>query len=344
MPIGTGRTFCLPWDMKKKAMTFCALNIMMLGMAACGPNTSSSSSRDTLADPRTLARPAGNDGTFSIDPPPSASAESAQQSGPFAAIKPLEIKPGGSLGSLGLNLKPLLGDSSQNADTRFNRLESAVVAMQEDLKTLAPSMQRLALIERDLEDLVTQLEILLQEESGAPATPTAVVPPPPSRDPQPLTPDAEMSAPASRPEPANIPSGNAEEFSGTDDGAVMQAAPAPQQEHPPPTGLQATSLRFGEHADKTRIVIDLNGPVTYRHDLDNGEKLLVIELEKSGWSGATSQSAASPLVQSWSTQKMEDGGTRLIVVLRRDTTVLQHSLLKPDGAQAHYRLMLDLKK
>lgn len=286
----------------------------------------------------------------------------AEDSGPFADIVPLEIKPGGSLGSLGLNLKPLLGDSTQNADTRFNRLEGAVIAMQEDLKTLAPSMQRLAVIEQDLDELVSQLEILLQEESGLPAPVSPVmetpVPQQQSYEPQSLVPetDADLASAVPtetpQPKPANILSENSEEISGTDDAAVVKTSlekPAQEQqpapaELQPPASLRATSLRLGEHADKTRIVIDLSGPVTYRHDLDNDEKILVIEMEKAAWSGPASQNVSSPLVQSWSTQAMEGGGTRLILVLKHDTSVMQASLLKPEGANTQFRLMVDLKK
>jgi hypothetical protein len=111
--------------------------------------------------------------------------------------------------------------------------------------------------------------------------------------------------------------------------------------------MRVLAMRIGEHADKTRLAFDLSGAVAYRHDLDNGEKLLVIELPDAAWVGATSgQGGASSILSSWSVTPMEGDkkGSRLIIVLRRESKILFESTMKPDANNPHPRLVIDLKK
>ena len=303
MPIGTRRPPGRYREMKRKLILCVSLSIVMLGVAACGFGSGGGAgeqpgqrSQSAPPDPRTLAIPASQDGRFSVDSP--ASMRGDARAGPFGDIKPLEIRPGGSLGSLGLNLKTFMGEDLRNTDARVERLEHVVAAMHSDVATLAPAMQRMAVIEKDIEALVTQLEALLQEDGHSTPAP---VPAPAAAAPQQL-----MPAPEPEPEP------------------VVEAKPAPAPASAPApapvvasadAGLQATNLRVGQHNDRTRLVIDLNGPVQYTIDLDNLEKLLVIELKGAGWRGAATQSFNTPPLQSMNIQTIDNnGGTRVIVV------------------------------
>lgn len=322
----------------------------MLGVAACGFGSGGGAgeqpgqrSQSAPPDPRTLAIPASQDGRFSVDAP--AAMRGDARAGPFGDIKPLEIRPGGSLGSLGLNLKTFMGEDLRNTDARVERLEHVIAAMHSDVATLAPAMQRMAVIEKDIEALVTQLEALLQDEGySAPAPAPVPAPAPAISAPQVLMPPADDSV--------------VDEDDGEDaveDAPVAQAkaapapppAPAPSVAPPPSAsaaGLQATNLRVGQHHDRTRLVIDLNGPVNYNVDLDNMEKLLVIELNGASWRGAATQSFNTPPLQSMNTQSLDNNsGTRVIIVLRKDSAVLSQSLLKPGDGNPHHRLVIDLR-
>ena len=363
MPIGTRRSFGRFRDLRRKLILCALLSLMTLGMGACGFGSSEDAGpnpgqkQSTAADPRTLATPASQDGRFSVDTPSLQDVNGNNpRAGPLGDVKPLELKPGGSLGSLGLNTKTFLSDELKDPDARLDRLENAVSAMHTDMSTLAPAMQRMAMMEKDIEALVSQLETLLQEEGGT----AQAVPPQPVEAPQPLSPmmdipaqedpAAQATAPPPRVQQNTIPKPPA---------ATPVPDPAPTPATTPTTppastpapiaaqvdGTNVTALRLGEHADKTRMVFDINGPVTFRTDLDNGEKLLVIEIDGAGWSTAATKAMSSPLIQSYSTQALDGGkGTRIIMVLKRDSSIISQSVLKPDGANPNHRLMIDLKK
>ncbi len=139
-------------------------------------------------------------------------------------------------------------------------------------------------------------------------------------------------------------------------------ANAPPQEIPKPpatttatTALQqpkaveagsivGSGIRLGEDGGKTRLVIDLSGSVTHRTDLDNDEKILVIEIPGAGWTAAASKALSSSVVQSYTTQPLENAkGTRLIVTLKKPATILLDKELPPEATNKNYRLVIDLK-
>lgn len=349
MPIGTLRASRPPRDMKRQFLVCVFSSMLMLGLSACGQNPSPATSSNPLADPRNLATSAAADGRFSVDAPPSLRGEENKPKGPFGDVKPIEIQQGGSLGSLGLNLDTYFAGNVGDTNARIDRLEGAVTAMHRDLKILAPSMQRLALIETDLQDLVEQLEAVLQEEGSA-AAPTAYVPPPqalsasePSAgeeefaedtEPAPAVPAQQQKAPAAH-QPAPVP--------------TPTPAPAPTPAAAPVSAalqagaLQASGLRLGEHPGKTRIVIDMSGTPAYKHDLDNAEKIFMIELPNTAWAGPATQSFSSPLIQSYTAQPMDNnGGTRIVLVLKKSASVSYQDTLKPANDSPYHRLVIDL--
>jgi N-acetylmuramoyl-L-alanine amidase len=128
--------------------------------------------------------------------------------------------------------------------------------------------------------------------------------------------------------------------------AETTTAPSPASKAPPPVSdgaVRAVGLRLGEHADKTRIVIDLTGAVVPRVDLDNIEKILVIELPQVTLAGVVDKDFQNPLIQSLSIQPLETGGTRAILLLKKDSVILSQSVLKPGSGTPHHRLVIDLK-
>jgi hypothetical protein len=342
MPIGTRRCSNRPRDLREKLLVFCVCSIAILATSACGQNSSSNvgpnpgQRQSSAVDPRTLALPASQDGRFSVDTPQSMrDAADTRAGGPFSNIKPLEIKQGGSLGSLGLNLKSMLVDDLKDPNARIDRLESAVIAMQEDMKTLAPSMQRMAVIEQDLEALVGQLEAVLQEESGHQPTATPYASSAPASNDGPISLQAMEDA-----DPMPL---GAEDNTASAPATATPAPAATPAKTQSPSGLGVLDLRLGEHTGKTRLVFDVNGAVTFRADLDNAEKILIVEIEKAAWNAAAAKTLSSPMVQSYSTQALDGGnGVRVILVLKKNATISSQSLLKPEGAQANHRIVIDL--
>lgn len=272
--------------------------------------------------------------------PPPATAPDVTQSAEFAgfssipvptnslaAAGPLQLEPGGSLGALGLNLDTYFTGDVEDTDERIERVERVVVAIQRDLKTLAPPIQRLLYVERDIQALVTQLTEL---------THPPALPPPQAAFPPEVPRQAHWSPPGTGGPGQPVPTAQPPTTPHVTGGATAPAA----------TGSSVTvnRLRLGEHQDKTRIVLDVSGPATYRYDLDNGENLLVIELPDAGWSGPTQwQSDKSPLLSSYAVYTANGGGSRIVIQLKKGTEVAYETVIKGDGTNDD-RIVLDLKK
>lgn len=345
MPIGTLRATNPPWDRTIKFSVCMLLSTLMLGLTACGQNTAPATSANPLSDPRSLATSASADGRFSVDAPASAAGDREKLKGPFGDIAPLEIRQGGALGSLGLNLDTYFSGNLNDTGARLDRLEGAVTAMHRDLKILAPSMQRLALIETDLQDLVGQLEAMLQEGSVDAAPVAAYAPPTPIDAPAPQDAANAIAEPAPSPTHTAPPPVTASAAQTPVAAPAAAAAAPPAATTTPAAGApQISAVRFGGDGGKTRIVFDGNQPLTYTKDLDNGEKLLVIEVANAGW-GAAAQGTApkSSVIDSWSAQDNGSGGTRIIMALKSPVSVSYDGTMKPESGNPHHRIVIDLR-
>lgn len=106
--------------------------------------------------------------------PPAAATVAQQPTGPtpmdtFRALAPPE----------GMKFTPLFASPVKDEGQRFARLEQSVQALRNDFDTVTPTMVRLAAIEKDIRDLVTQLRTL--DDAGpiveaVPVAPVAVAP------------------------------------------------------------------------------------------------------------------------------------------------------------------------
>lgn len=107
-------------------------------------------------------------------------------------------------------------------------------------------------------------------------------------------------------------------------------------------GQSIVSIRVGEHPDKTRIVLDASGNPNYSYDLDNSEKIFIVELPGTGWSAsAQSTFSSSPVLASYRTDSLNDNGTRLIMQLKKAASVVYSS--KIGGKQpGQERIVIDL--
>jgi len=255
---------------------------------------------------------------------------------------------------INVSVDTLFADDIKDPIERSKRVETAVIEMRRDLDAAMPAIKRLVAIEKDIQLLSSQLETLLNGEQTAPAedfseapialTPSAVettttttttTTPPPASAPPPDINIANAGPPPEPPPPENI--------SPPEVAAPSPQPPAIAQPAAAPTGAPAVlGLRLGEHPGRTRLVFDITGPVSFRTDLDNGEKILIVEIEKAAWTGTVQKNLSSPLVQSYTVQPIDNGGVRIIMTLKAEASVASEKLLAADDNAANARLVIDL--
>ncbi len=217
----------------------------------------------------------------------------------------------------GFNVDTFFSEELKDPEARFERVENAVLGLIKEFETLRPSIIRLVAVESDIQDLITQLDVLLQEDIRPQTSPIALTPP--------LMPAAHASnhhvnAAKAAPTPITPP-----------------ATPSAQ-----PNATLIKDLRIGQHAHKSRIVLDINKETPYTIDLDNAERFLVIELPTATWTRATQKTFNSPLLSSYSVEQLNNGqGSRIVIYLKKSTTILEKMALKP-GSNPNFRLFIDL--
>jgi hypothetical protein len=103
-------------------------------------------------------------------------------------------------------------------------------------------------------------------------------------------------------------------------------------------------VRIGDEPGKTRIVLDVTGKTNFSYDLDNAERIMIIDLDAKEWAAAAGADfAKSPLVSSYTAQAVEGGKCRMILQLRESVKVEAAQTLNPVGDKGD-RIMIDLVK
>ena len=325
MPYGAQQRFGCTRDIYRCLCILMLLSFTVV-LSGCGNwlfGESSSSSQSSASTQNVAPAPPGST-LMPGDPnaPTDATAPSyvSNYVDPLLEAGPLELRPDGSLGSLGLNLDTYFAhnlDGMHTNEARIGRIENVLSAMQKDLRRMAPPIQRLISIESDIRALVTQLSQLAEEEPEAIAPPTQMA-------------GNTMNAPPASSAPMAVAPVTPPQTGGK---AVPAAA----------NGTTVNRVRIGEHKDKTRIVLDVSGPASYRYDLDNGENLLVIELPGTSWSALNQwQGKKSPLLASYSAAATGSGGSRLVIQLRESASVINESVIQ-ENCYPDYRIVIDVK-
>lgn len=107
--------------------------------------------------------------------------------------------------------------------------------------------------------------------------------------------------------------------------------------------LDIKNLRLGTNAGKTRIVIDLSRPTTFRTFLMDGPPRVVLDVPRATVNmSRTRHINDSPLLKSYRSGDLEEGLTRFIFDLSQPAVVANAFLLPKTGTQ-HDRLVIDLK-
>ncbi len=215
-----------------------------------------------------------------------------------------------------------------NEDVHFRliRMEREVEDLRQDFDKLLPPLSNLIVADRDLDRTIEEIQARPERKPVMPQQASSK----PMADVLQRTARAPMAI-HTQEEPA---------------GAIAPPVPAVQSEPAkaaPAPGGQAVvnSVRLGDHPGKTRLVLDMTGASKYKVDVDNNEKLLLIELSDAGWSAAQQKVLNNPLVKGYTTQAGPNGGTMLALELKKPVKVLGSSALKPNGQTGH-RIYFDL--
>lgn len=231
-----------------------------------------------------------------------------------------------------------IAPANGSVEDRIARLEQSVGALREDYARIMPAFASLNTTNERISQLLDQIEsetgkrpALPQETASAP-----VVAP----TPKPVT--AAAMAPATVPSATTTTTTVATTQTTTQPPVAVTASAEPAAGSGPDGAV--TGVRIGEHGNKTRLVFDLSSKTKpdFKYDLDNSEKILLVEMPESGWQGATSgKSSVSPLVSGWTAQKGATGGSSVAVQLKADARVLSTEFLKAEGSDPA-RLVMDI--
>lgn len=100
-------------------------------------------------------------------------------------------------------------------------------------------------------------------------------------------------------------------------------------------------IRTGEHAGKTRLVMDIGSKASFSYDLDNSEKVLIIELPDVQHDKVLKASLSkSPYISSYLSEAT-DNGSRVIVQLKQPAKVLAAETLGAISTRSA-RIYLDI--
>lgn len=215
---------------------------------------------------------------------------------------------------------------AMSVEERIARLEESVGSLRTDYDRIMPAFASLNTTNERIQALLDGMEAeghvvpanISARPQAAPANAVAVPVPAP------------VAAPAAIATPAKA--------------EPVVTTPAPQAASPAPADGQVTALRFGEHAGKTRLVFDLKTKTkpAFTYDIDNGEKLLLVDLPGIGWGAASASGKPnSPLVAGWNTQGSPSGGTSVAVQLKKEARILSTEFLPASGNDPA-RLVVDI--
>lgn len=232
-------------------------------------------------------------------------------------------------------------------EERIAKLEQTVGSLRTDYDRIMPAFASLNTTNERIQTLLDEIERESGHRPAAEAAPSPVSAAEPAPTPvvaetttvTTTTTPAPMTAPPIAVEP-QTPTTTVTTQTVKTEAATPAAASAPT----PETG-KINGVRIGEHGTKTRFVIDMTGKTKpeFKYDLDNGEKLLLVDLPTMGWAGSRSGKggAAAPLVEGWNVQPGQNGGSTLAIQLKKNARILSTQFLPPEGKDPA-RLVMDI--
>lgn len=261
----------------------------------------------------------------------------------------------------GLKVTPLFSTSAGSEDARIKRIEDAVQGVRNDIDTIMPTMVRMATMESDMRELVDRLQNLTDggaAEAKDPPESATEEQPVAENMPLPLS-ESMLATPAKNTDEANgidtmlpIEASILDEADWIDQPELLetksatakaaQAKPEQQQSKPesdaPDSAKPAIlGVRIGDHAEMTRLVLDMNASAKFQATINSTGNTITIPVPDMVWSGAMEKTVKSgKLISSY---KYENG--ILTLSLSHMAQIKAEQILPPDGTST-FRYVLDL--
>lgn len=103
-----------------------------------------------------------------------------------------------------------------------------------------------------------------------------------------------------------------------------------------------TGVRVGVYPERTRLVLDVSAESKFTYDLDNNEKLLIIDLPQAGWTAATEQALAeNAVIKGYAAKPAPNGGVTVAVELKKPAKLTMSTALGPNEMYGH-RIVFDV--
>ena len=101
-------------------------------------------------------------------------------------------------------------------------------------------------------------------------------------------------------------------------------------------------VRIGEHADKTRLVMELNGASAFRYEMDNAKGVLVISLPEAQWDARPDMVFEnSKILKAYAAKQSQSGGALVAIKLNGPSKVLRSEALGLNDKGVH-RIFFDI--
>lgn len=217
----------------------------------------------------------------------------------------------------GLKFTPLFANPVKNPNARVKRLEGSVQTLRNDFDTVVPTLVRMATLEKDIRELVVQLQILTKQNLNNAEQPDIST-----------SPVARKTAYKKKlPSEIRIH-------------APSNTSPSIKKQQTKPVIGNVKSIRFGDHANKTRIVLDMTAKININAliKFKNNGKTLILDLSQINWAGKRSWNAIyAQLISSYYVEK-----NNLYVNLMYASQIKTLKLLSPSKDSKNYRLVIDL--
>ncbi|PZP54988.1 MAG: hypothetical protein DI586_08240 [Micavibrio aeruginosavorus] len=232
-------------------------------------------------------------------------------------------------------LSPLSGDADKIA-----RLEQQLAALQQEVAANRPKIAKIDVMEQKFKDLslgLDRIDATYNMKPAPVAVPTPVTAPVPAPLPVPAPPPAVPVKPVQKAEVAPPPKP-----------AATKSPEKPIEAQKPPVSKPAASgqkivqdLRIGEKKEYSRLVLDLGQSVKISYDIDNEEKILLVEIPGFEWKAAKTKTFPKSLLIASYQAESDASGSRLVVQLRGPAKIANYSTIDATGGKLP-RAVLDV--
>ncbi|MEC8850735.1 MAG: AMIN domain-containing protein [Pseudomonadota bacterium] len=105
-----------------------------------------------------------------------------------------------------------------------------------------------------------------------------------------------------------------------------------------------TDIRAGRHPDKIRLVLDLNGPVTFETFTLPDPYRVVVDLNEVKWAQSRPPRLGITEISNFRFGLFKPGTSRLVVDTTVPLAIAKTLLLAPTAKVKHHRLIIDLRR